>query len=345
MSTKDYSSLPIRLLAFTGEHGSSVDQISSILKTEFPGLRSWSPDSGNQLHTNPGILLIPVQDSGDYPGIEILYRHLIENSQGTVIRSADGVVHSKFIPVALKGGDKAPPSISCFLDGSRNQILGIGEPESHERSGFILKIDQFIHSAFHPHPATPDLEGIQSYIRGRFKIDFPPLAYHNPLHIEDVYQACLRIAEAEKVDEDGVHLLRVAALFHDAGFIHSMQLHEQRGADMAAGVMPVFGYSAQQVALVRQMILATKVPQSPASLLDSILCDADLDYLGRDDFYPIGNRLFEELKIIGVVQDELSWNTLQRKFLSAHRYHTAYGRNTREPVKQIRLREIEAKLA
>jgi len=34
----------------------------------------------------------------------------------------------------------------------------------------------------------------------------------------------------------------------------------------------------------------------PANLLEEIICDSDLDYLGRSDFIPVSNTLFEELK-------------------------------------------------
>ena len=63
------------------------------------------------------------------------------------------------------------------------------------------------------------------------------------------------------------------------------------------------------------MIMATKIPQSPRNGLEEIICDADLDYLGRDDFYEIGATLFEELKAYNVLQNEREWNRIQVKFL------------------------------
>lgn len=92
------------------------------------------------------------------------------------------------------------------------------------------------------------------------------------------------------------------------------------------------------------MIMATRLPQSPTTLLEKILCDADLDYLGRDDFYEIGGRLFAELKEQEVVETEREWNIMQRTFLQSHRYHTRFGQTNREPGKQERLQEISAKL-
>ena len=91
------------------------------------------------------------------------------------------------------------------------------------------------------------------------------------------------------------------------------------------------------------MIMATKIPQTPQTPLEKILCDADLDYLGREDFYSIGLRLFEEMKTRGFVESEREWNLIQKTFLESHRYHTAYSRANREGRKQQHLQEILAK--
>ena len=92
------------------------------------------------------------------------------------------------------------------------------------------------------------------------------------------------------------------------------------------------------------MIIATRIPQSPITQLEKILCDADLDYLGRDDFYEIGNRLFDELKRNGVVETEREWNLVQKTFLESHRYHTNFAKSNRTGAKSARMQEIANKL-
>jgi hypothetical protein len=89
--------------------------------------------------------------------------------------------------------------------------------------------------------------------------------------------------------------------------------------------------------------MATKIPQTPQTPLEKILCDADLDYLGRDDFYSIGSKLFEEMKTRGFVESEREWNLIQKTFLESHRYHTGFSRSNREAKKQQHLQEIIAK--
>ena len=85
-----------------------------------------------------------------------------------------------------------------------------------------------------------------------------------------------------------------------------------------------------------------RIPQSPGEdHLAQVLCDADLDYLGRTDFFAIGDRLFAEFKRYGVLSTERAWNELQVEFLNKHRYFTATNVRDREPMKQKNLRAVE----
>jgi len=192
-------------------------------------------------------------------------------------------------------------------------------------------------------PVVADFEGAEQAITRLLEKEMPQLHYHNIDHIYDVLNAAMLIAKEEKVAEDEIKLIRLAALYHDAGFIQSPRNHEETGAAMARENLPAFGLNEDQINSICSMIMATRIPQSPSSLLDKILCDADLDYLGREDFYEIGGRLLEELKAQGVVETEREWNIMQRTFLQSHRYHTRFSKENREALKQQHIQEIDAK--
>jgi TolB-like protein/predicted metal-dependent HD superfamily phosphohydrolase len=191
--------------------------------------------------------------------------------------------------------------------------------------------------------SVPDFDAAEKHILDLLEEKMPKLHYHNTDHIKDVLNASLVIAGHERVPSDEIKLLRLAALYHDAGFIHSPKNHEEKGAAMAREFLPQFGLSAEQITAIANMIMATKIPQTPGNLLDKILCDADLDYLGREDFYEIGGRLLAELKAQGVVETEREWNLVQRTFLESHRYHTSFSKQNREQKKQQHIQEIIAK--
>ena len=167
------------------------------------------------------------------------------------------------------------------------------------------------------------------------------LYYHGLHHTLDVLNAAMILADAEGVeDRTDLKLLKTAALFHDSGFLNTYKNHEEEGCRIANVHLSLFGYSQEEIKKICGMIMATKIPQTPTTILEQILCDADLDYLGRDDFEPIAASLFEELKARKLVENETTWNVIQVKFLESHRYHTKSAINKREVQKQKRLIEL-----
>ncbi|HRD52169.1 MAG TPA: HD domain-containing protein [Flavobacteriales bacterium] len=161
-------------------------------------------------------------------------------------------------------------------------------------------------------------------------------------HTLDVYASAISIAEQEGVTGDGLVLLKIAALYHDAGFLAHDTDHEEAGCRLVREVLPGFGFNARQIELICDMIMATRIPQSPRNKLARILCDADLDYLGRDDFERIGATLFQEMRTYGVLRTEREWNELQVRFIERHSYFTQTNKQLREPAKQAHLAKVRA---
>ncbi len=81
------------------------------------------------------------------------------------------------------------------------------------------------------------------------------------------------------------------------------------------------------------MIRSTRVPQKATSHLAMILCDADLDYLGRDSYDVISQTLLDELLMTGKDINDKQWLTIQIKFLEDHHYWTDYAKEHRAPQK------------
>ncbi|MEO8146631.1 MAG: HD domain-containing protein [Bacteroidia bacterium] len=186
-----------------------------------------------------------------------------------------------------------------------------------------------------------DYEGVEKFITETLKEKLPKnLSYHSFYHVMDVLNAALRIAENEKINGEDLKILRIGVLFHDSGFINTTINHEIEGCEIARHELPEYGFSLGQIERVCGMILATKIPQSPKNQLEKIICDADLDYLGRDDFYAVGNKLYEEMKSYDKVKDEKHWNMIQRDFLKVHYYHTDWSHKHRALRKQEHLNEI-----
>lgn len=169
----------------------------------------------------------------------------------------------------------------------------------------------------------------------------PNLSYHSLEHTLDVISAANRIAKEERMNEEISELINVAALLHDTGFLIQYFNNEPEACKLAGEWMPQFGYNPDQVKMVCEMILATRIPQTPPHHFARIICDADLDYLGRDDFFPIGQKLFQEFLMHGVVDGEESWNRLQVSFLESHQFFTETSVNMRTQVKMQHLNKLK----
>lgn len=172
------------------------------------------------------------------------------------------------------------------------------------------------------------------------------LYYHGYHHTLDVLRVATNLCKKEQVPNKKIPLVKTAALLHDAGFIKNKHAnHEAEGCALAKSVLPNFGYSTEEIDEICGMIMATKIPQSPHNHLEEIICDADLDYLGRDDFYTIAASLYTELAAYNLMNDEKNWNRVQVSFLSQHHFFTQTNIQEREPVKQIFLEKLKALVA
>jgi len=105
--------------------------------------------------------------------------------------------------------------------------------------------------------------------------------------------------------------------------------------------LPKWKYTQGQIDRICEIIMATKLPPSPQALLERIICDSDLDYLGRSDFIPVSNTLYEELKAQNKINDLNTWNKLQVKFLSKHQYFTKTANTLREVNKEKQIERIK----
>jgi adenylate cyclase len=184
---------------------------------------------------------------------------------------------------------------------------------------------------------------IQEIILDKLEKELPGyLYYHNVKHTVDVVTEVELIGWGEGCTDEEILLLKTAGLFHDAGHIIAYDNHEFYGTELAREMLPKFNYSPQQIECICSMIMATKLPPKPTNLLENIICDSDLDYLGRSDFIPVSNTLYEELKAQNKMWSLNDWNKIQVKFISGHQYFTGTARSLREVNKQLQIERIQS---
>jgi uncharacterized protein len=172
------------------------------------------------------------------------------------------------------------------------------------------------------------------------------LQYHSLEHTrDDVVPAAEHLAALEGVNGEELLLLLTAAWYHDLGFVEQWEDHEEVSVRISAEVLPGMDYSPQQIQQIQAIILATKIPASPTNHLEEIMVDADLDLLGREDFWFLNQALRIERAGTGAPANDVEWFGNQLAFIQEHRYFTVNARILREAGKQRNIAELATRLA
>ncbi|MEZ4645367.1 MAG: HD domain-containing protein [Chloroflexota bacterium] len=191
--------------------------------------------------------------------------------------------------------------------------------------------------------AQPDYDQAIAYAIDQLRLHLnPQLIYHNVWHTAgDVMPGAMELADLSGVHGRDRQLLRVAAAYHDVGFIEMYEGHERVSMRIAQEALPDFGFAAEDVAQIVALIRVTIMPQSPQSLLGEILADADLGVLGRADFFERGELLRQETVSFVEPVSLRAWDQRQLNFLQQHTYFTAAARQLRGSTKAEHILKLE----
>ena len=170
----------------------------------------------------------------------------------------------------------------------------------------------------------------------------PGLAYHGIHHTRDqVVPAVQQLCKTMTVDPGQERLIVTAALLHDIGFIKQYQDNEEIGAELAAAILPDFGYNGADIDTIGTCILATSIPQRATNTGEQILCDADMVTLGQDIFLETSMMLRREIATFLQPITLRTWIRLQYDFLCSHRYYTSAAQKLLNSGKEQNKAELE----
>ena len=199
-------------------------------------------------------------------------------------------------------------------------------------------------------PHTPRLKKVDKYIRALFKDELPGgIKYHDANHTlhpaRGVVAIANRIAISENISEHDRELLIAAAYFHDTGYIREYDKNEPIAARMAGRILHLIGYKPKEIEKIQKMILATDLARKPKTHAEKILCDADLDNLGREDFFELDAKLREGRRARGIdVSNDLKWFKGTLEVMKNHHYYTESQIKLREEKKQKNIEQLLNKL-
>ncbi len=165
--------------------------------------------------------------------------------------------------------------------------------------------------------------------------------YHDYAHTLYVMDRVVEIAKAENCTTHEINLLKIAALWHDIGYINKYNGHEEEGCKLTQQYLPGYGFSKDEITAICGMIMATKMPQTPKNKLEEIIADADLEYLGTKNASKIANVLFKELRnLVNPSLTKKQWHKAQISFIKKHQYFTKFCKEKKEPIKKTYLKQL-----
>ena len=197
---------------------------------------------------------------------------------------------------------------------------------------------------------TPRLKIVDQYIRELFRDELPNgIKYHDADHTlnptKGVVAIANKIAIAENISEHDRELLITAAYFHDTGYIREYDKNEPIAARMAGRILKLIGYKPNEIEKIQNMILSTDLAVEPKTHLEKILCDADLDHLGRPDFLELDAKLREGRRNRGVdVSDDEKWYRGTLDLMKNHKFYAESQKISKEKEKQKNIQMLIDKL-
>lgn len=185
-------------------------------------------------------------------------------------------------------------------------------------------------------------EYVKQYFAKHLK---PEFTFHNFEHTEGVVQACELIAKNTGMDKQSMNQLLIAAWFHDLGYTRGIEDHEESSAVMVDNFLERNQVDEKERKIVKSIILATRMPQSPETLAEQILCDADMHHLGSEDYFSHAKNLRKEWsKIRQLDFTDKKWIKNNIQFISSHQYYTPSAMESFNDKKNANLHQLKKKL-
>jgi len=169
--------------------------------------------------------------------------------------------------------------------------------------------------------------------------------YHTLNHTREVVASCGEIGAGMNLTPEEMETVVLAAWFHDAGYVDGSQDHEERSAGAAKPFLQSEGLDERRIGEVIGCILATKLPQRPTTLLQQVMCDSDIAYIGGDAFRAHSDALRMEWELqAGIPFTEERWLKKNIEFVKRFRFHTSFAQARFGKKREENLDELVTRL-
>ncbi len=168
--------------------------------------------------------------------------------------------------------------------------------------------------------------------------------YHNAEHSRDVCAALDEFIKIAPVADENILPLQIAGIFHDFGYIEKPYDNESLALPYIKKFAVQFGLAESTVNQAHELIMETVFPYHPHSVEGELLCDADIEYIGRADFIEKALRFRQELAGCGQTFSDREWWSMELQFLQDNTFFTPAVRSLREDGRQRNLQLVQQRL-
>ncbi len=170
--------------------------------------------------------------------------------------------------------------------------------------------------------------------------------YHNLQHNESVADAAVDLCDAMGIGESDTLEVILAAWFHDVGYTEGLENHEKRGCLHARVFLEEQKVREEYIRNVERLIVATDINSKPSGVLELIIRDADLHYLGENKFEHFSSMLRKEWELLqSEYYSEIQWLELNLSFLENHAYFTPAAKAFYNGQKEKNIQQIKSRRA
>ncbi len=178
------------------------------------------------------------------------------------------------------------------------------------------------------------------------KESFP---YHNwKEHVLTVYQNVKILGEKANLPKKEVHLLQIAALFHDISLPEEKQGHEEVAVEIAKKELLKWGFPKNNIERIAELIRGTRgelkngayVYEESEDIGINIIRDADQEIVSSPKFLEKSEFLRNEVGF----QSKLEWIKGQIIYLSKIKFKTFVARELWNEQKRVNLINCKRKL-
>jgi len=195
-------------------------------------------------------------------------------------------------------------------------------------------------------PDQDMIKRAKQYVTRLLEEELPEnIIYHTVDHTSMVVNNAEIIGEKEGLSEEEMNIVRLAAWFHDTGYINKCEGHEKDSANIASDFLHNEYLDKEEIEKVKECIEATVIPQNPRSKMAQVVADADLMHLGNKDYIELADLMRKEWNITQEKKvSKKQFDEISLKFFGQHHYHTDYGKKVLERNKQKNLDSIKKRI-